>query len=48
MQTIHNYVYEYKTRGVIGTWWYFAEAVEVALKEIKAHRRYRRKKRNAT
>jgi hypothetical protein len=42
MQTIHDYVYEYKTRGVIGTWWYFAEAVEVALKELKSLRRFKR------
>ena len=43
MTEIADYVQEYKERRVIGTYWYLAEALEVALKEIKLHRQARRK-----
>lgn len=42
------YVWEYKRRGVIGTYWDLVQALEVALKEIKLHRRARRARKNAT
>jgi hypothetical protein len=36
-----QYVLEYKHRGIRGTWWDLAEAIEVALREIDDHRRRR-------
>lgn len=46
IKEIADYVWEYKERRIIGTYWHLAEALEVALKEIKLHRKARRKKRN--
>lgn len=35
---LHDYVKQYKNRGVIGVWAELADAIEVALNEITKHR----------
>jgi len=39
-QILSTYVLEYRKRGVMGEWWDFMEALEVALKEIQRLRRF--------